>query len=108
MIPFAKFNGGAKYILTMIDVVSRYAFTRALTDKTSKSVSKAMEDIFRKSKRKPDEIYTDKGKEFSGPEMKKLLKRRKIPHIQAVSDTKAALCERFNRTLKSIIYKSFT
>ena len=108
MVPYAKLNQGNKYILTAVDVVSRYAFTRPLTDKTSKSVARALEDIFRKSKRKPEELFTDKGKEFSGPEMKKLLKRRKVHHIQSFSKQKAALCERFNRTLKTILYKSFT
>ena len=108
MIPLARFNGGKKYILTVIDVVSRYAFTRAIADKTSRSVSLAFEDIFRKSKRVCDELFTDQGREFTGSEMKRLLAKKRIIHIQSASEKKAAMCERFNRTLKTIMYKFFT
>ena len=38
----------------------------------------------------------------------KLLKKQKIKHFSVYSDRKCAIVERFNRTLKTRIYRSFT
>lgn len=105
---FVNHNKGYRYILTVIDVFSRYAFARGLKSKHGKGVSNALEDIFILSNRKPKYIQCDQGKEFYNIHVKSLLKRYDIELFSVFSDVKCALVERFNRTLKDKMYKYFT
>ena len=45
-----KFNDGYKYILTVIDIFSRYAWAIPLKTKTAKETSKAFETIISQTK----------------------------------------------------------
>ena len=60
MIPWAKENNGFKYILTVIDIFSRYALAEPLKNKTPE-VIKAFKKIFQ-SGRKPL-VYADRSGE---------------------------------------------
>jgi len=62
MQAFSKFNRGVKYLLTVIDVFSKYGWMLPLKDKTGVSVAKALKEIFKQ--RNPKNLWTDKGKEF--------------------------------------------
>jgi len=53
---------GARYLLTVIDVFSMFGWMLPLKEKTSKSVADAFKDFFKRSKRKPEKLWTDKGK----------------------------------------------
>ena len=68
----------------------------------------AIEDSFISSGRKPKRIQTDQGREFYNEHVKKLLAKHDIELFSVKSPTKAALVERFNRSLKSKIWKMFT
>ena len=70
--PFSKFNRGFRYLLTVIDVFSKYGWMLPLKDKTGKSVADAFKDIFKKSKRKSEKLWTDKGREFYNKHVKEL------------------------------------
>jgi len=54
MQTFSKSNRGVRYLLTVIDVFSKYGWMLLLKDKTGKSVTDAFKEIFKKSKRKPE------------------------------------------------------
>ncbi|RWS18901.1 hypothetical protein B4U80_01919, partial [Leptotrombidium deliense] len=58
----SKFNYGYRYILVVIDILSRFAFAIPLKNKTSSELIIAFSEIF--SKRKPKIIQMDLGKEF--------------------------------------------
>ena len=103
----ARHNRGVRYLLTVIDVFSKYAWVRPLTRKTGAQVQKAFESIFREG-RKPLRLQTDDGKEFYNKTMTALLKRHNIVHFSTKGDTKASVVERFNRTLKERLYRYFT
>ena len=45
MQAFSSFNKGFKYILTVIDVFSKYAWAVPIKDKSAASVTKAFEKI---------------------------------------------------------------
>ena len=75
---FSKWNKGIKYLLMVIDVFSKYGWVAALKDKKTESVSLAFDLIFKKSKRKPDKLWTDKGSEFIRKHFKEFLKKNKI------------------------------
>ena len=104
------YNDGWSYLLVVIDVLSKYAWIEPVTDKTSKNVSKAFERILsRANKRTPVYLQTDKGKEFIGKEMKEVLCKKDILYrIVRSPDTKAAIAERFIRTMKERIWRYFT
>ena len=72
---YSKWNKGIKYLLTVIDVFSKYGWiVTTLKDKKTESVSLAFEHIFKKSKRKPEKLWTDKGSEFISKHFKDFLK----------------------------------
>ena len=69
----------------------------------------AFKNLLVKSKPgKPKKLQSDAGKEFLNSEVQKFLKSEGIHHFVSHSDQKAAVVERFNRTLKSRIWTYFT
>ena len=65
--------------------------------------------LFKKSApRLPQRLQTDAGLEFLNKEVQALFKQKKIQHFYSSSDKKAAVFERFNRTIKSRIWTYFT
>ena len=94
-------------MLTVIDVLSKYAWVRPLENKTGDSVVKALEDII-KLGRKPNRLQTDKGRVFYNRPVKSWLQEKGITHFSTHGDAKASVVERFNRTLKQRLYRYFT
>ncbi len=94
-------NKNYAYILTCIDIFSKYAWVRPVKRKTAEYVLQAFESIFTSSDRVPNKLQTDKGKEFLNRPVQTLLKHYEIHHLTTENETKAAVVERFNRTLKS-------
>jgi len=66
-----KQNEGYKYILVVIDIFSRYAWTIKLKTKTGKETAEAFESIIKNAKAKPWALWVDQGKEFYNKEVKK-------------------------------------
>ena len=58
----AKLNDNVKYLLTIINVLSKYAWVVSLKDKTGKSITEAFQPILEKIK--PKLLQVDKGTEF--------------------------------------------
>lgn len=106
MQPYSKINKGFRYILTMINCFSKFAFAVPLTDKTGPEVARALEPILLKNKMK--NFQTDQGTEWFNRHIKKLMKKYDINHYYTYSELKASIVERFNRTLKAKMYKQFT
>ena len=103
----AKYNDKYKYLLNVIDIFSRYAWSVPLKNKTGKSITSALKSLFRN--RKPITIQSDKGTEFVNATVQQYLKRRGVSfHTTHNPDIKGAVIERFNKTLKSRMYKYFT
>ena len=59
----SRYNKGYKYLLTCIDVFSKYAWTVPLKTKRGQELVKAFQTIL-SSGRKPNKLQTDQGKEF--------------------------------------------
>ena len=53
---------GYKFILTVIDLYTRFAWVIALQNKTGQLISNAFKELFKKSNRVPSHLWTDKGK----------------------------------------------
>ena len=105
-----SYNDGYSYLLVIIDVLSKYVWVEPLRDKTSNSVTKAFQRVLAKSEgRVPVYLQTDKGKEFVAHPMQKFLKENDIRfRVTRNPDIKAAVVERFNRTLKERMWRYFT
>ena len=106
MSKHARVNNGYKWILNIIDTFSKKAWSFKLKNKGAQSVYNVMEPFLRANPCKLIEF--DRGKEFYNSKVLNLLKRLKIKHYSTHSDKKCAIVERFNRTLKTRMYKRFT
>ena len=103
----ANENHGYRYILTVIDIFSRYAWARPLKTKRGEEVAAAFKDIFDEG-RIPRRVQTDQGKEFENRHVLSLFQEHNIELFSVKSAYKAAIVERFNRTLKNKLWRYFT
>ena len=109
MSKFAKYNKGYKYLLTIIDTFSKYGWIVPLKNKSANSVVEAFENVFKRSGRIPDRLWTDKGKEFYNEKMRRLLKKNNnIILYSTENEEKSSIVERWNRTMKEKMWKYFT
>ena len=102
----SKENNNYKFLLTVIDVFSKKAWVIPLKSKKGQDILKAFESI-------PDPpplyLHTDKGTEFINVFLKKWLKTNGVEFFHTENeDIKASVVERFNRTLKSKMWRYFT
>lgn len=108
MIPYHKANQGFKYILTIIDIFSKYAYAIPIKNKNASNVVEAMKKALKKSKfGPPKNIHSDQGKEFFNKEFQGLMTKFKINHYHTYTKMKASIVERFNRTLKNRMWPKF-
>lgn len=107
MQEFSSQNSDYRYILTVIDIFSKFAYAIPLKDKRGETVTRAFEKIFKH--RKPLKLQTDKGREFQNKYLLKILKKYNIQYFTSNDKIiKCAVIERFNRTLKTRMFKYFT
>lgn len=107
MIPYAKQNKNFKYLLTVIDTFSKFAWAIPVKNKNAVDVVKAMQSIF-KTGRVCKNLQTDHGKEFYNKNFKELMSKYTINHYSTFTHLKASIVERFNRTLKGMMWKHFS
>lgn len=99
---------GFHYILTVIDVFSKYAWAIPLKNKTSQSIIESFKLIFKESNRHCIKLWTDLGSEFTNKSFKNFCKENEIEPYQTYNEGKAVVIERFNRTLKEKMWLNFT
>lgn len=104
---YSTINKGHRYLLTVIDTFSKFAWAEATKSKNASDVSTAFKKILDKG-RIPKNLQTDDGKEFFNQEFYKLMKMYSINHYSTYSVMKASIVERFNRTLKSLMFREFS
>ena len=101
MRSFSKYNNEVKYLLSVIDIFSKYGWMLPLKNKTGLEVANALETIFKE--RKPDKLWVDKGTEFYNSHVKKLVLLYSIEN-----EEKSSVIERCNRTMKEKMFKYFS
>jgi L-rhamnose mutarotase len=107
MQQLSRSNKGNKYYLAVIDTFSKMGYAEPLKSKSMKDVTEAMKKIIQRSG-VPKNLQTDQGLEFFNKEFKGLMKENGINHYNTWTDKKAAIVERWNRTVKNKIWKMFT
>lgn len=98
-----------RYILTMVDVFSRYAYAQPIKTKTDDDVLKAFKKNLTNVKQ-ITRLQTDNGSEFINSKMQNFLKTNNIKHVLTIPGKPQSngIIERFNGTLKSMIQKDIT
>ena len=104
---YSTINNGYKYLLTVFDTFSKYAWAEATKTKNASDVSRAFEKILSLT-RIPKNLQTDDGKEFFNKDFNKLMRKYSINHYSSYSVMKASIVERFNRSLKGMMWKEFS
>ena len=99
----AKYNKNYKFIFTIIDNHTKFAWAIPLKDKSGKSTTTAFKKLIETSKRKPEKVWSDRDKEFYNKTFLDFLKQNEIQIYSTHSDLKAVFVERFNRTLLDLI-----
>ena len=102
----SKGNDGYKYILMVIDVFSKYGWALPLKSKTGPAVAEALESIFKR--RNPKKLWVDEGGEFYNKVLDPILKKRGIKIYSTHNDEKCSVVERWNRTIKTQLWKYFS
>ena len=101
----SKFNKGFKFLLCVTDIYSKYARVVPLKDEKGVSFVNAFQSILKKSNRKPNKIWVDKGGEFYNRSVKSWLEKNDIKMYSTHNEGKSVVAERFIRAMKNKIYK---
>ena len=101
-------NGGMKYVLMVIDCFSKFGYGIPLRTKTGPKVAEAFKLLFKT----PRFLWVDRGMEFYNTELSSLLKKHGIKIYSTSTSTryeyKVSVVERWNRTIKTKLWKYFT
>ena len=102
-----KTNDGITFILTVIDVFAKLAWCVPLKNKSAATLVAAFKQLLGNGA--PNTLQTDKGTEFLNRPLQKLLKEHGVHHfVTHNEETKVSIVERFNRTLKTRMWRYFT
>ena len=87
----SKFDKGFRFLLCVFYIFSKYAWVVPLKDKTGVTITNAFQKIFKKSYRKPNKIWVDKGSEFYNNYFKKWLKDNDIKMYSTHNEGKSVV-----------------
>ena len=83
-----------------------YGGSVPLKTKTGKEVASALRTIFKENK--PAKLWVDKGREFYNRDVAELLKKNNIEIYSTNNDEKCSVVERWNRTIKTQLWRYFS
>ncbi|XP_041355340.1 uncharacterized protein LOC121386086 [Gigantopelta aegis] len=103
----SKVNNGIRYLLIVIDILSRYAWAIPLVNKKPETVLEGFKTVL-KDGRIPKKVRVDKGTEFAGLFKQFLLKENIKLIVTQNEDIKSNFAERFIRTIRSLLARYTT
>ena len=95
---FSKWNKGYGYLLMLLDLFSKYGWIVPLKDEKGETVTEAFKTIYR----------LIMGKNIMTKNMKDLLQKHNITLYSTENEEKSIVCERWNRKIKTKMWKQFT
>jgi hypothetical protein len=105
----ARKNKGYKYLMVAVDTFSRRVFTAPIKSKNFLDVKDGFNQIFANMPYLPQQIFTDRGKEFESRDITQYFKEKGVQKFKAeASNIKAAFAERMIRSIKQRLYKFFS
>ena len=96
-------NRGYRYVLVTIDNFSKFGWTVPLKNKNALTIKDSFENIIISSKRKPNLIESDRGREFYNNIFQDFLIKNNIKLYSRNSSYGAVIAERFNRTIRDLL-----
>ena len=105
---YSRSNAGFKYILMVIDVFSKYGWAIPLKNKTGAEMVRAFRELLGSGQAPPKFLWTDKGREFDNKLFRTFLDEKKVHLYWTENEEKSCIVERWNRTIKSQMWKYFT
>ena len=96
-------NRGYRYVLVVIDNFSKFGWTIPLKNKNAQTIKDSLENFLISSKRKPNLIESDRGKEFYNNIFQDFLNKNNIKLYSRNSSLGAVFAERFNRTIRDLL-----
>ena len=109
MSKYATFNDGSRFLMVAIDIFSRKLFVTPIKSKFGASIVEGFKKIFSETDRRPKAIQADQGTEFSNKIVQSFLRAQNIKFYTTFNqETKAALVERVQRTIKEKLWRYFT
>lgn len=102
----AEENDGVRYLLTAIDMFSKFAVCIPMKNKKQQSAMRAFTKMF--PILKPKVLMTDSGGEFTGGNIKRFLLENGVRHFTPGSNIKCSGVERFNKTIQRKLYHHMT
>ena len=100
-----KNNRGYRFILVVVDIFSKFGWTIPSKNKYAQSITDAFSQIVKSSKRKPNLLETDDGKEYVNKIFNELLNNHNIEIYSRKTARGAVFAERFNRTIRNLLKK---
>lgn len=104
----AEANDNHRYLLTVIDIFSRFAFVEPLKNKTAPVFLDGFKAVMRRAEQFPRKILADRGAEIKNRLFKEYCKKHGIVLLHSDNYVHAPFVERFNRTLKNLMYRYMT
>ena len=98
-------NRGYRCVLVLIDNFSKFGWTIPLKNKNAQTTRDSFENILINSKRKPNLIETDHGKEFYNNIFQDFLNKNNIKLYSRNSSFGSVFAERFNRSIRDLLKK---
>ena len=98
-------NRGYRYVLVIIDNFSKFGWTVPLKNKSAQKIKDSFESILIGSKRKPNSIESERGKEFYNNIFQDFLNEINIKLYSRNSSFGSVFAERFNRTIRDLLKK---
>ena len=96
-------NREYRYVLVIIDNFSKNGWTVPLKNKNAQTLKDSFENIIISSKRKPNLIESDRGREFYNNIFQDFLNRNNIKMFSRNGSYGAVFAERFNRTIRGLL-----
>ena len=94
-----------RYILVVIDNLSKFGWTIPLKNKYAQSIADVFSQIVKSSKRKPNLLETDDGKEYVNENFNEFLNNHNIKRYSRNTALGAVFAERFDRTIRNLLKK---
>ena len=98
-------NKNYRYVLVIIDNFSKFGWTVPIKNKNAQIIKDSFENILISSKRKPNLIETDRGREFYNNIFQDFLNKNNIKLYSRNTSYGAVFAERFNRTIRDLLKK---
>ena len=98
-------NRNYTYVLVVIDNFSKFGWTKPPENKNAQTIKDSLGKLLINSKRKPNLIESDRGREFYSNTFQDFLNKNNMKLYSRDSSYGAVFAERFNRTIRDLLKK---